>query len=80
MSFAVWQSKPPFSESDLNNGERIYRFGDVWVVTDQGEPTHEKVDAVLAPPPAPSDAERLVGRILSDPIALDMLKAELYKS
>jgi hypothetical protein len=50
MSFAVWQSRPPFAEQDLNPGEKIYRIGDVWVVTDQGEPTPEQIDAVLNPP------------------------------
>lgn len=79
MSFAVWKSKPPFSEGDLNPGERIYHCGDVWVVTDGGEPTDEQVAAALNPPPAPSQAEQLVSRILADPAALALLKAELAK-
>ena len=49
MSFAVWRSEPPFAESDLNPGERIYRVGGFWVVTDQGEPTAEEVARALDP-------------------------------
>lgn len=79
MSFAIWKSVPPFSETDLNHGERIWKIGDVWVVTDQGEPTTEQVDAVLNQPPAPSIAEQLVERIKADPAALAMLKSELDK-
>lgn len=79
MSFAVWKSKPPFTEANLNPGERIYPRGPVWVVTDQGEPTDEQVAAVLNPPPGPSAAEQLVERIKADPAALALLKAELAK-
>lgn len=79
MSFAIWRSAPPFLETDLNAGERIWKVGDVWVVTDQGEPTAEQVSAVLNPPPAPSEAEQLVARIKADPAALARLKSELAK-
>lgn len=48
MSNAVWNQKPPFTESDLNPGEKIYQVGDKWVVTDQGKPNQASVDAVLA--------------------------------
>lgn len=60
MSFAIWNSKPPFDEKTLNDGEKIYCVGDKWVVTDQGEPTQQKVDAVLeaaASPPSLSDGK-----------------------
>lgn len=47
MSYAVWSAKPPFTEADLNPGEKIYQVGDKWVVTDQGKPDQASVDAVL---------------------------------
>lgn len=47
MSFSVWTTKPPFAEEDLVAGEKIYRVGERWVVTDQGAPTAAQVDLVL---------------------------------
>lgn len=79
MSFAVWKTRPPFAETGLNPGERVWQRDDLWIVTDQGEPTDEQVAAVLNPPPAPSEAEQLVERIKADPAAIAMLKAELAK-
>lgn len=79
MSFSVWKQCPPFAEASLTPGEKIYRVGAVWVVTDQGEPTQEQVDAALVAPPALSRAEELVRQIKNDASALALLKAELEK-
>lgn len=79
MSFAIWRTRPPFTEAALNDGEKIYEVGGVWAVTDQGEPSLEAVQAALNPPPVPSRAEQLVDQIKADPAALALLKAELAK-
>lgn len=47
MSYAVHSAKPPFDESTLNPGEKIYQVGNKWVVTDQGKPDQAGADAVL---------------------------------
>jgi hypothetical protein len=65
MSFAVWQARPPFPESDLTAGERIYRVNDKWVITDQGEPTQQQIDAVLNAPVQKSQLELCVEYIAS---------------
>lgn len=54
MSFAIWQSEPPFTDSSLNEGEHIYKVGNAWVVTDQSQPTQDQVNAVINAPAPPS--------------------------
>lgn len=52
MSFSVWKIKPPFELTE-DSAEKIYQVGNVWVVTDQGQPTQQQVDAALGLPNEP---------------------------
>lgn len=54
MSFSVWLTSPPFPADTLQNGERIYVVGEYWVVTDQGQPTQDQINAVINAPVLPN--------------------------
>jgi hypothetical protein len=56
MSFAIWPQQPPFT-FDKSDKEQIYQVGGMFVVTDQGQPTQQQIDAVLNSPPAPKQAD-----------------------
>ena len=51
MSFSFWPCKPPFDESALNEGERIYQVEDHWIVTDDPSKANQQAidDVVNAP-------------------------------
>lgn len=70
MSYCVWNERPPFIEEALPAGERIYQVGDKWVVTDQGKPSQDSVDDVLA------DAARVTQVTRKKGAALDALVNE----
>jgi len=68
MSFALWMVAPPFQESDLSPGEKIYRVGDAFVVTDDpARATQAEVDAVRNAPsaPAPLTADALAAVLIA---------------
>lgn len=62
MSFAIWQSVPPFTP---DAPEAVYQVGDVFVVTDDpARATQAEVDAALTvQPPAPRSKEDILAAI-----------------
>lgn len=50
MSFCVWKERPPF-RFEKNDAEQIYEIDGVFVITDQGPPTSQQVQAVVTAVP-----------------------------